>query len=199
MKQRLGLVAGTLLVLALSLVGGAEGIQTPSCTTALLIIDVQRIWMFGDLRTTDGVWITDAAVNVLERIRPAGIPVIYVQDVSRSTAGERLLGFPDAIAPKEGDHVSTKTRGNAFAGTTLKALLDGLGVTRLLICGLASQSCVSATVAGARSLGYEVVILSNAHASGDGGVEAERMNRLWAQQGMTVVPIADLDVASLCP
>jgi len=47
--------------------------------------------------------------------------------------------------------------------------------------------------------GYEVVILSNAHASGDGGVEAERMNRLWAQQGMTVVPIADLDVASLCP
>ncbi len=199
MKRNVGLVAGTLLVLALSLVAQADEVQTPSCTTALLIIDVQRIWMFGDLRTTDGVWITDAVVNVLERARPAGIPVIYVQDVSRSTAGERLLGFPDAITPKEGDRISTKTFGNAFAGTTLKALLDGLGVTRLLICGLASQSCVSATVAGARSLGYEVVILANAHASGDGGVEAERMNRLWAQQGMIVVSIADLDVASLCP
>ncbi|MGD9675419.1 MAG: isochorismatase family protein [Candidatus Bipolaricaulia bacterium] len=199
MKRNVGLVAGTLLLLALSLVAQADEVQTPSCTTALLIIDVQRIWMSGDLRTTDGVWITDAVVNVLKRVRPAGIPVIYVQDVSRSTAGERLLGFPDAITPRQGDRISTKTFGNAFAGTTLKALLDDLGVTRLLICGLASQSCVSATVAGARSLGYEVVILANAHASGDGGVEAERMNRLWAQQGMIVVSIADLDVASLCP
>ncbi|MDD4903853.1 MAG: cysteine hydrolase [Candidatus Bipolaricaulis sp.] len=197
MKRNLTLVAGTLL--ALSLVAQAERIQTPSCTTALLIIDVQRIWMVGDLRTTDGVWITDAVMNVLERTRPAGIHVIYVQDVSRSTAGERLLGFPDAIAPQSGDHVSSKTQGNAFAGTTLQALLESLGVRRLLICGLASQSCVSATVAGARSRGYDVVILANAHASGDGGIQAAQMNSFWANQGMTVVTIADLDVASLCP
>ena len=199
MKRNVGLVAGALLVLALSLVAQAGEVQTPSCTTALLIIDVQRIWMFGDLRTTDGIWITDAVVNVLERVRPAGIPVIYVQDVSRSTAGERLLGFPDAITPKEGDRISTKTFGNAFAGTTLKALLDGLGVTRLLICGLASQSCVRATVAGARSLGYEIIVLANAHASGDGGIQAAQMNEAWARQGISVVPIADLDFASLCP
>lgn len=199
MKRNVGLVAGALLVLALSLVAQAGEVQTPSCTTALLVIDVQRIWMFGDLRTTDGIWITDAVVNVLERVRPAAIPVIYVQDVSRSTAGERLLGFPDAITPKEGDRISTKTFGNAFAGTTLKALLDGLGVTRLLICGLASQSCVRATVAGARSLGYEIIVLANAHASGDGGIQAAQMNEAWARQGISVVPIADLDFASLCP
>jgi nicotinamidase-related amidase len=199
MKQGLGLVAGTLVVLALSFAVGAEGIQTASCTTALFVIDVQRIWLSAGMQTVDNVWITTAVAHVLELVRPAGIPVIYIQDVSRSYAGESLLGFPDEIAPRPGDYVSTKTFGNAFAGTTLQALLQNLGVKRLLICGLASQGCVSDTVAGARSRGYEIIVLANAHASGDGGLLAAQMNESWARQGMTVVSVADLDFASLCP
>lgn len=170
---------------------------TASCKAALLVIDVQRIWLHGDLRTIDGVWIVTRIGDLLPRVRAAGIPVVYIQDVSRN-ALERMLGFPESIAPLAGDAVSQKTVGNAFSETTLDQLLRGLGVSHLLISGLASRSCVDGTVQGARALGYEITIIADAHTGGDGGAQARRMKEIWVREGLDVARGEDIALDALC-
>lgn len=185
-----------LVIGVLSQLATAE--QTPSCTVALLVIDVQNIWLRGPLFTTDHVYITDKIATILPLARGASLPVIYIKDVSRSQFPESLLSMPHAITPIEGDYVSEKQWGNAFLDTGLDALLQELGVDRLLISGLASNSCVEATVDGALLLDYEVIILADAHTGGQSGVVAERMNQAWLADGLLVVTSTELDWQDIC-
>ena len=104
-----------------------------------------------------------------------------------------------AIAPLDGDYVSEKLYGNAFLGTDLHDLLQSLGVSSILISGLASHSCVSATVNGARLFGYEVVILEDGHSGGQNGDMAERQNTIWSMRmGLAVIASSDLDWTRQC-
>ena len=199
-------IRGTLalILVLMTVLGGlsavAENVQTASCTTALLVIDVQHIWLRGLLFTVDNVYIRDKVAELLPLARGAGIPVVYIVDVrKRGSVSEAMLGMPSVIAPQEGDHVSEKTLGNAFSYTDLHDVLQDLGITRVLISGLASQSCVSATVAGAQIKGYEVVILEDGHSGGQNGKMAEQQNRIWASQGLDVINSKELDWIGQCP
>ncbi len=51
--------------------------------------------------------------------------------------------------------------------TELEALLREHGVSRLAICGLATDYCVRGTVLDARRLGFETTVLSGAIAAVD--------------------------------
>ncbi len=192
------------LILALAIVLGglsvvASDVQTASCTTALLVIDVQHVWLRGLLFTVDNVYIREKIAELLPRAHEASVPVVYIVDVrKRGQVSEAMLGMPAVIAPQEGDIVSEKTLGNAFSYTDLHDTLQGLGVTRLLISGMGSHSCVSATVTGALIKGYEVVILEDGHSGGQNGKMAEQQNQIWASQGLDVINSRELDWAGQC-
>jgi len=152
-------------VLSLSLLAQ---VQTASCTTALLIIDVQNIWLRGAMQTIDDVHIVDKIELLLGLTRGTGIHIVFVADVSRrGQVSEWSLGMPSRIAPLDGELLNEKTVGDGFRETTLDEELTALGVTRLLISGLASHSCVKDTVDGARRNGYEVVIIADGHTGAD--------------------------------
>lgn len=54
---------------------------------------------------------------------------------------------------------------SAFAGTDLAARLRVAGIARIVVCGLATDYCVKATVCDARDLGFEVIVLEDAIAA----------------------------------
>ena len=82
-----------------------------------------------------------------------------------------------AVTPPEGAEQIRKVLPDSFNGTELEALLDARRVGRVVVCGLGSTACVSATTWGAHGRGYDVVLPSDAHSmplssSSIGAIEA---------------------------
>lgn len=186
----------------LSLVTGVSGladVQTPSCTTALLIIDVQSAWLTSRALTTGGVLVQEKTAELSSVARAAGVPVVFIKDIAyRSRFGDALLEFAEPLEALEGDIVVEKTHPNGFLETSLEEVLRDLGVTTLLISGYASQACVQETVHGAVTLGFEVIIVEDGHSGGQRGFMAETWNAAWRRQGLQVIPSAEIDFSSLC-
>jgi nicotinamidase/pyrazinamidase len=106
-------------------------------------------------------------------------------------AGTEGASFaPGLELPTEAAIVSKATRPDeeaysAFSGTTLAEDLRRRGVRRLFVGGLATDYCVLRTVADARALGFEVILLADAIRAvdvnaGDGERATAEMKRLGA-------------------
>jgi len=195
MNVRMRVAALVLVALVASLTGQAFA----GCDTALLIIDVQNLWVEGEgWLTIEGAHIVDAVATVLESAREAGLPVLFIKDISPSYASAEQLEFPPAISPTGGEPLIEKLESSAFTNTQLHQTLETRGITRLLVCGIASGACVSATVNGARELGYEVVIIADAHSGGSGGKIAAFRNRMWTNWDIPVLLTGEIDFVSFC-
>ncbi|HKE95997.1 MAG TPA: cysteine hydrolase family protein [Povalibacter sp.] len=142
-------------------------------TTALLIIDVQSA-------LCAGAWAAFDIDNVIARInavsaraRAAGVPVIIVQHEDASGPfqfGTAAWKLPESLLTHEKDARIRKSTPDSFHQTGLQPLLDKLGITRLIVCGLQSDFCVDTTVRRALALGYPVVLVADAHSTVDNGV-----------------------------
>ena len=89
---------------------------------------------------------------------------------------------------------------SAFNGTALAGHLRQHGVTRVFVCGLATDYCVLNSVVDARENGFDVVILPEAMravdvAAGDGERAIERMAGLGAR----VAHLADIEGGAAVP
>ncbi len=188
---------GLLLAIAGACVVGE--VQTPSCRTALVIIDVQSAWLGPDALTIDGVLVQEKTAGIASIARANGIPIVFVKDIAyRYRFTDQQLEIAPPLAILEGERLVEKMHPNGFADTPLAELLRSMGVTTLLIAGYASHGCVSATVAGALENGFEVIIIADGHSGGDGDFWAKKQNRIWAQSGLQVILCAEIDFAALC-
>lgn len=82
-------------------------------------------------------------------------------------AGGRALpqGWSDPlpeVCAATGEVVVSRAAWSAFAGTDLDARLRGLGVTRVVLAGLATSFGIESTARAAYDLGYDVVVVSDA-------------------------------------
>lgn len=126
--------------------------------------------------------------------RNASIPIFYTQAV-REQSGIDLLtkvhrilpksreerlrkrpicvsgtwdaGIVDDIKPARADHVVIKRRDSAFHDTEIEVWLKSLRVDTLLFCGIDTCICVEASLRDAFNSGYDVVLISDATASGN--------------------------------
>jgi nicotinamidase-related amidase len=142
--------------------------------TALLIIDVQVAIVTGAYREAE---VLAAISDMADRARAAGAPVIYLQHgedgyepMKKGAAGWAI--HPE-VAPLDGDIVIDKTASDGFYRTGLVDQVERLGVRRLVICGLQTEFCVDATARAAISNGFDVVLASDAHTTGDAVTPAE--------------------------
>ena len=152
---------------------------------ALLVVDVQQDFLPGGALGVAG---GDEVVPVLNRYlalaATRGLPVFASRDwhppehCSFHAHGgpwppHCIAGTPGAeLAPAlelPSDTVvidKARTAGadaySAFEGTDLAARLHSLGVTRLMVGGLATDYCVMNTVCDARRAGFEVLLLDDA-------------------------------------
>lgn len=96
-----------------------------------------------------------APIFALRHTGPQGSP-IEAGRATRQVLPE--LGLDPAV-----DHLLDKTRPSCFFETGLAEQLDDAGVKRLVIVGMKTQYCVDSTCRLARDLGFEAVLVGDAH------------------------------------
>jgi nicotinamidase-related amidase len=137
--------------------------------TALLVIDVQRELFQKALPIYDEDRLLANIRLLADKAHVAKAPVFWVQHSTDKVLVEGTDGWKlhPAFIPLKSDNFIRKHHGNAFEETPLKAELDALHVGRLVIVGLVTQGCVQATCNGAHELGYDVVLVKDAHSNYD--------------------------------
>lgn len=142
--------------------------------TALLVVDVQPATV--DSRTspeTAAVVANTAALAAA--FREHGLPVVLVSadlnhpPVGRTTYPRTPPRLPEAalrplpdIGPEAGDITLTKRGWAPFAGTDLDSRLRGLGVTQVVVTGLATSFGIESTARQAYDLDYHVTVAVDA-------------------------------------
>ena len=157
---------------------------------ALLVVDMQNGFCHPDGsfprigRGLEGAMgaVRTAAVAV-GQARRAGIPVVFTRHVyrpGRPDEGAALIRNSPELAEVDGLAVSTwdaavcdelgcgpgdlvvdKVRFDAFQWTSLEPLLRGLGVTKLMICGVVTNICVESTARSAFMRDFPVTLLED--------------------------------------
>jgi nicotinamidase-related amidase len=147
---------------------------------ALLIIDLINTLDFSGAAAMRGA--VEAVVEATLRLRDAAdaakMPVIYVNDnfgewhseqsklVARAhEAGGTAAFAADRIAPREGDFFIIKPQFSGFYATNLPVLLPKLGVSRLILTGIAADVCVLFTAGDAHMRDYDLWVPEDAVAA----------------------------------
>lgn len=131
--------------------------------------------------------------ELIDYCRNVGIPIFYTEAV-REASGIDLLthvhillpksreethNVPicirgtwdgntiDELKPTDEDHLIIKRRDGAFQDTELRMWLQSLRVNTLIFCGVDTSICVETSLREAFNLGYDVMLISDATASGD--------------------------------
>ena len=147
--------------------------------TAVLVIDVQQGLCEGEGAAFDCEG-TIARINrVTRKAREAGAPVIFIQHESNSgylEHGTAAWQLANGLEVQSTDLKVRKTTPDSFLHTDLEAVLQRLGVGRLVICGMHTEFCIDTTARRALALGLPVVLVSDAHTSaGNNAISAQQV------------------------
>jgi nicotinamidase-related amidase len=151
--------------------------------TALLVIDMQNDFLLPDapLPAADGLELVPVIAALARRARQAGALVIFTQEAHRPgredfgierffepihcVEGSTGIQIVDGLSPEPSDLVVTaKRRYDAFLGTEMDLLLRLWEIENLVVVGVDTDVCVSATVQHARNLDYRCLVLRDATA-----------------------------------
>jgi ureidoacrylate peracid hydrolase len=131
--------------------------------------------------------------DLIEFCRSMGIPVFYTEAVKESSgidiltnihnflpkARQERLKVPicirgtwdgvtiDELKPTEKDPVVIKRRDSAFQDTEFRIWLQSQGINLLVFTGIDTSICVETSLREGFNIGYDVMIISDATASGD--------------------------------
>lgn len=142
--------------------------------TALLVIDVQ-VGMFDGPGgpVYDARRLLGNIGAVIRKAREAGSPVIYIQHCDDPgeplEPGARGWEIHPSVAPLDGEAVIQKRTPDSFHETNLRRELDAKGINSLILVGMQTECCVDTTCRRAFSMGYDVVLVKDAHGTWDTG------------------------------
>ncbi len=134
----------------------------------------------------------------------AGLPVIYVNDnfgAWHSEKGKLVDRMHDAGSPLAGcldprarDYFIIKPQFSGFYATNLPVLLPKLGVTRLVLTGIATDICVLFTAADAHMRDYALWVPSDAVAAEDDQRGVWALDIMAHAMGATIAPTCELSL-----
>ena len=81
----------------------------------------------------------------------------------RGTWDSKTIG---KIKPTKRDHIIIKRRDSAFQDTELRVWLQSVGINTLIFCGIDTSICVETSLRDGFNLGYDIILISDATASG---------------------------------
>jgi nicotinamidase-related amidase len=140
---------------------------------ALVVIDVQKgldeheYW--GE-RNNPGA--EHNIARLLDAWRQYGWPVYYIQHRSTNPKSPLRPGYvgneiKDEVKPQPGEPVLHKSVNSAFIGTDLEQRLHSANHNSLVLTGMMTDQCVSATARMAGNLGFNTFVVSDATATFD--------------------------------
>lgn len=181
------------------------GEQVQPAQTAVLVVDMQNDFCSPDgylatarnydVSYADGV--ADAIGTLVNATRARGATIVWVRShydfkylapphiVKRREEGCCLEGSWGAdfyrLSPAPGDVMADKHRFSAFSGTDLDARLKAMGITTLIVTGVATNVCVDSTLRDGFFAGFYIVVPSdcvgsNSRAGHEGTLATVRNN-----------------------
>jgi nicotinamidase-related amidase len=178
----------------------------------LLLIDVINHFEFPDGKEmlAQALPIAPRLARLKTRARAAGTPVIYVNDnfgqwrsdqsklldyCLRPTAVGRR--FVEQLRPDKEDYFVLKPRHSAFYQTPLEVLLTYLGASSLVLCGLATNSCIVCTAHDAKMRNFELFVPSDCSASLTAREHKQAIEHIKTMTDATTASSASLRLAAL--
>src|SRR5271166_900811 len=170
-------------------------ITTLDPKTALILIDLQK-GVVGMPTVHPGAEIVKRAAALADAFRRHGLPVVLV-NVDRLAPGRteqapNLAAFPadwTELVPELNrqpkDHTVTKRTWGAFTGTGLEAHLKKLGVTQVVIAGVATSIGVESTARQAQELGFHVTLAVDAMTDMNADAHLNSVTRIFPRLGET--------------
>ena len=158
----------------------AEKTAEPRARVALLLIDFMNPFAFpnGAALARHAIGAARRTAALKARMRAWRAPVIYANDnfgrwesdfeavvAHCLSCGGASAQIARVLAPAPGDRSILKPRHSAFFGTPLEFLLDELSVDRLVLTGLAADSCIMFTAHDAHLRKYALRIPADCVAS----------------------------------
>ena len=136
----------------------------------LLLIDVQQGLALPALGQRNNPQAEANMRKLLDAWRSQGWPIVHIRHCSTETHSPlrpELPGnaFKDEVKPFAGETVFEKSVNSAFIGTGLERHLHSIGSQRLVVVGLTTDHCVSASTRMASDLGFAVTLASDATAA----------------------------------
>ncbi|MGH6955814.1 MAG: isochorismatase family protein [Caulobacteraceae bacterium] len=163
--------------------------------TALIVIDLQKgVVPRPAAPPLDGV--VKNAVALTKAFRGRESPVVLV-NVAGAAPGrteqprghmQLPAGWTDLIPEldrRPQDHVVTKRTRGAFTNTDLEVHLRGLGVTQVVLAGVATSSGVEVTAHQAYELGFNVTLATDAMTDGRADAHAYSLTQVFPRLGET--------------
>lgn len=150
---------------------------TPNALTtadALILIDWQKAFdephEWGGARNNPDAEAN--AIALLDHWRAMSWPIVHVVHHSLYPNGLLNLSRPGGaikcgLEPKESEPLIVKRKNSGFIGTDLEGTLRRAGVSRITICGLTTNHCVSTTARMAGNMEYDVTVVCDATAAFD--------------------------------
>jgi len=164
---------------------------------ALLVIDLQKELFEKSTPIYKADQLLDNITDLIDRARLAGLPVIFIQHSSQNILKKGSDGWQlhPRIQLLPIELIIHKLHPNAFEGTNLQEELAKRNVDTLVVTGLVTHGCVKATCLGALDLGYQLVLVSDAHSSysKDAAQMIEKWNQALASNGALLLPTRQID------
>jgi nicotinamidase-related amidase len=170
-------------------------ITTLDPKTALVVIDLQKGIVA--LPTAHPVnEVVKHAGELLDAFRSHGLPVVLVNVAGgapgRAEQSRSLAGLPadwadlvPELNQQPEDHIVTKRTWGAFTNTGLDEHLKKLGVTQVVIVGVATSVGVESTARYAHELGFNVTLAIDAMTDMNADAHTNSVTRIFPRLGET--------------
>lgn len=168
--------------------------------TALVIIDVQTGFIEGEFMVYQAPQLLTNVQTLIAQAREHGTPIIFVR---HDEAPEYDGPLHPALGVQADDIVISKLTPDSFHNTNLQETLEAQQIKKLIIAGLQTEMCIDTTCRRAWSMGYELVLVKDAHST----VDFENAPITAAQAiahysdvlgyFATVTPLSEIDFATL--
>jgi nicotinamidase-related amidase len=171
-------------------------ITTLDSTTALIVIDLQNGIVALPTAPHATADIVKRAAALADAFRARDLPVVLVNVAGgapgRTEQAVRLGDLPDGwadlvpeLGAKASDHKVTKRTWGAFVNTGLEAHLRGLGVTGVVVCGVATSIGVESTARQAYEAGFNVALVADAMTDRSPEAHDNSVTRIFPRLGET--------------
>jgi nicotinamidase-related amidase len=170
-------------------------VTTLDPNTALIVIDLQKgIAAMAAGPALNSVVKQSAALA--DAFRAHGLPVVLVNVAGmapgRTEQARAVRAFPDGwtdllpeLNRQPQDHVVTKHTPGAFTKTDLDDHLKGLGVTQVVVVGVATSNGVEVTARQAFELGFNVTLATDAMTDPQPEAHAWSITKVFPKIGET--------------
>lgn len=169
--------------------------------TALIILDLQHVVMGINTEPHSPATVLERSSALADAFRAHGLPVILVRTTGAPagrTDQSRTSSTGDAGMAQSADwatlhptltsgehHLITKQAWGAFTGTSLDDHLHRLGVTQVVLTGIATSLAVESTARTAHEHGYHVTLVTDAMADRDAAVHQNSITKIFPRLGET--------------